>query len=292
MRVSGLHLLLTYQCTLECEHCFAWGSPWQSGTMSLQTIRQILNEGRDLGTVKRIYFEGGEPFLYYVTMLKGIEEAAEMGFEVGIVTNSYWATTVADALEWLRPVAGLIQDLSVSSDLYHWNEKLSQQAQHARTAAEQLDIPLGFLTIAQPEDARSEDASSVMYRGRAAEKLADRATLHPWEQFTTCPYEDLRHPGRLHPDPLGYLHICQGISVGNVLQTTLRVLCDDYDPDAHPIVGPLLAGGPAELVRCYNVPHKADYADACHLCYEARKTLRGCFPEVLAPDQMYGVPQG
>jgi hypothetical protein len=292
MRVSGLHLLLTYQCTLECEHCFVWGSPWQSGTMSLQIVRHILHEGRDMGTVKRIYFEGGEPFLYYAVMLKGVEEAVEMGFEAGIVTNSYWATTVEDALEWLRPLAGLIQDLSVSSDLYHWNEALSRQAQHARAAAEQLGIPLGFLSIAQPEDAETEGASSVMYRGRAAEKLVARARLHPWEQFTTCPYEDLRHPGRLHPDPLGYLHICQGISVGNVLQTPLRAICDGYDPDRHPIAGPLLAGGPAELVRCYDVAHKAEYADACHLCYEARKALRARFPEMLAPDQMYGVLDG
>jgi organic radical activating enzyme len=292
MKLTGLHLLLTYQCTLECEHCFAWGSPWQSGTMSLQTIRHILDEASDVGTVKRIYFEGGEPFLYYATMVRGIKEASEMGFEVGIVTNSYWATTVEDAVEWLRPVAGLVQDLSVSSDIYHWNEKLSEQALNARTAAEQLGIPLGFLSIAQPEDVNAAGESSIMYRGRAAEKLVARTSLHPWDGFTTCPYEDLREPGRVHPDPLGYLHICQGISVGNVLQTSLRAICETYDPDAHPIAGPLLAGGPAELVRRYEVPHEEGYADACHLCYETRRALRARFPEVLAPDQMYGVPDG
>ena len=300
MKLTSLHLLLTYQCTLECAHCFAWGSPWQSGTMSLQTVRHILREAYDVGTVTRIYFEGGEPFLYYATMVRGIVEASEMGFEVGIVTNSYWATTVEDAVEWLRPVAGLVQDLSVSSDIYHWNEQVSQQAQNARAAAEQLGIPLGFLSIAQPEDVDAaatvgklpEGESSIMYRGRAAEKLVERTTLHPWEQFATCPYEDLRNPGRLHPDPLGYLHICQGISVGNVLQTPLRAICEDYDPDAHPIAGPLLAGGPVELVRRYDLSHDDAYADACHLCYEARKALREQFPEVLAPDQMYGVPEG
>jgi hypothetical protein len=212
-----------------------------------------------------------------------------MGFETGIVTNSYWATTVEDAVEWLRPVAGLIQDLSVSSDIYHWNEKLSQQAQNARLAAEQLGIPLGFLSVAQPEDT-AEGESSVMYRGRAAAKLVERTALHAWEQFATCPYEDLREPGRLHLDPLGHLHICQGISVGNMLQTSLREICEAYDPDAHPIAGPLLAGGPAALVRHYDVPHAERYADACHLCFEARQTLRATFPDVLAPDQMYGVP--
>jgi MoaA/NifB/PqqE/SkfB family radical SAM enzyme len=291
MKLTGLHLLLTYQCTLECEHCFTWGSPWQGGTMTLQDIRHYLRQARDLGTVGRIYFEGGEPFLYYAAMLRGIREATEMGFETGIVTNSYWATTVEDAIEWLRPVAGLIQDLSVSSDIYHWNEKLSQQAQNARLAAEQLDIPLGYLSVAQPGGA-AEGEASVMYRGRAAAKLVERTVPRAWEQFTTCPYEDLRAPGRLHLDPLGHLHICQGISVGNVLQTSLREICEAYDPDAHPIAGPLLAGGPAALVRHYDVPHEERYADACHLCFEARQALRTTFPDVLAPDQMYCVLDG
>jgi hypothetical protein len=80
--------------------------------------------------------------------------------------------------------------------------------------------------------------------------------------------------------------------VGNVLQTSLRAICETYDPDAHPIAGPLLAGGPVELVRRYEVPHEEAYAGACHLCYEARRALRARFPEVLAPDQMYGVPDG
>jgi hypothetical protein len=39
----------------------------------------------------------------------------------------------------------------------------------------------------------------------------------------------------------------------------------------------------------YNLPHSDFYADACHLCYEARITLRERFPQVLKPDQMYGV---
>ncbi len=52
LRLSGLHLLLTYQCNLECDHCFVWGSPWQSGTMTPGTIREILRQAGDLGTVE------------------------------------------------------------------------------------------------------------------------------------------------------------------------------------------------------------------------------------------------
>ena len=111
MKLSGLHLLLTFQCTFECDHCFVWGSPWQTGTMMLEDIRHIVREAQDLGTVMSMYFEGGEPFLYYATLLAGVRLAKDAGFEVGIVSNSYWATSVDDALEWLRPFAGLIDDL-------------------------------------------------------------------------------------------------------------------------------------------------------------------------------------
>ena len=51
MRLTGLHLLLTYQCTFECDHCFVWGSPWQPGTMTVDAIDEILRQAQDLGTV-------------------------------------------------------------------------------------------------------------------------------------------------------------------------------------------------------------------------------------------------
>src|SRR3972149_855841 len=117
MKLSGLHILLTYQCTLECDHCFVWGSPWQSGTLTLENLRRILQQAADLGTIESIYFEGGEPFLYYALLLNSVREAASLGFRVGIVSSGYWATSVPDALECLKPMAGLLHDLSVSSDL-------------------------------------------------------------------------------------------------------------------------------------------------------------------------------
>ncbi len=296
VKLNGLHLLLTYQCTFECDHCFAWGSPWQNGTMTLECIRQIIEQADELGGVSRFYFEGGEPFMYYATLVKGIEMAGQAGYQVGVVSNAYWATSLEDAIEWLRPLAPWVQDLTVSSDLFHYSEKISQQARYAAAAAGVLGIPIGTICIAQPqEDARAasgqlpEGESKVMYRGRAAYKLAGKTTLLPWDQFHTCPYEDLSEPGRVHVDPLGNLHVCQGISIGNLYQKRLKEICSAYDPQANPVTGPLLDEGPAGLVRRYKLPHADGYADACHLCYSARLVLRSRFPEVLTPDQMYGI---
>src|SRR5574340_1140983 len=272
MKLSGLHILLTYQCTYECDHCFVWGGPWQRGVLTVEQIEQILQQARTAG-VESIYFEGGEPFLYYAVLVKSVRMASGMGFSVGVVSNAYWATSVADAAEWLQPFAGRLSDLTVSSDLYHCEKCLGENPQNALAAAKWMNIPTGMISIAQPggeqpdeaapqTHGQIEDQGAVMYRGRAAVALTPRAARHPWQEFTTCPHEDLREPGRIHLDPLGNLHICQGIVVGNVFKKPLKEICDRYDADAHPVCGPLLSGGPVELVSEYNRPHEPAYADA------------------------------
>jgi hypothetical protein len=77
--------------------------------------------------------------------------------------------------------------------------------------------------------------------------------------------------------------------MGNMFERPLAEIVEAYEAADNPIAGPLAAGGPAELVRVYDVPHAPAYADACHLCYTAREHLRPRFPEVLRPDAMYGV---
>jgi MoaA/NifB/PqqE/SkfB family radical SAM enzyme len=299
--LTGLHILLTYQCTFECDHCFVWGSPWQVGTLSLPQIRNVLEQARDMKSIREIYFEGGEPFMYYATLVKAVEEADRMGFEVGIVSNAYWAISQEDAIEWLKPFRGRLADLSISSDLFHYDESYSIQIQNAEAAAKFLDIPYGVIRVASLETngrndsygviqhVTANDSSSVMYRGRAAIKLADVAPKYPWEKFQSCPYEDLLSPGRIHLDPLGNLHICQGISIGNLFEQSLGVIWKNYSPTNHPIIGPLVEGGPAELARRYSTLNLVEFADACHLCYITRSLLRPRFPTILLPDQMYGI---
>ena len=299
MKLVGLHLLQTYQCTFECDHCFVWGSPWQSGAMNLDQIEAILEQAQEYPAIEWIYFEGGEPFLYYATLLRGVQRAAEMGFNVGIVTNSYWALSEHDALIWLSPFKGLLQEISISSDRYHYDEKISQQAMNARLAAEKLDIPVGFISIAEVSDQDVSQStgqlpqgeSGVVYRGRAAVKLSPQALEKgSWDTFVECPLEDFENPGRVHIDPFGNIHACQGIAIGNLFEVPLKELWSRFQPMKNPILRPLIRGGPAELVKEFNVPHEDRYADACHLCYETRLHLRDEFPDILIPDQMYGVP--
>lgn len=296
MELHGLHILLTYQCNLECDHCFVFGSTRQSGTFTFRRLDDALVQAKSMPGCEWIYFEGGEPFLFYPLLRHGVETAHDMGFKVGIVSNGYWALTEWDAEEWLRPFSGLVHDLSISSDLYHWSEQCFRLAKNAERAAQNLGIPAGVIAIAQPEEYAigatgqlPEGESKVMYRGRAAENLAAKTPGEKWETYQACPHEDLKDPGRVHLDPLGNVHLCQGISIGNLWKTPLKDICDSYHPEKHPIAGPILAGGPAELARQMDWKPSKRYADACHLCFETRKAVRPRFPEILGPDQMYEV---
>jgi len=295
--LSQLHLLLTGECKYECDHCFVWSGPGQGNTMNREIIGHILDQAEDLGTIEWIYFEGGEPFLFFELLLWGVQQAHQRGFRVGVVSNAYWAEDGEKAMETLRPFAGLVEDLSISHDAYHGSGEEPGNTTIARRAAEDLGIPVDYISVSGPDSADSRttrpqlsaDDTTVCYRGRAAEKLAPLIRHQPWDRFTACPWEDLRQPERVHVDSMGNLLICQGLSIGNLLEVPLKQIMGNYDPDTHPIIGPLLNGGPAALVKQFALDHEQNYADACHLCYLSRSKLRGKFPDILTPGQMYGM---
>lgn len=294
-----LHLLLTYRCTMECDHCFVWGSPDQPGVMTLEQVRRIFDQGQALDSVEAACFEGGEPFLYYGLLLEAVRQAHTRGWRTEAISNAYWATSVEDALLSLRPLAEAgLNDLLVSEDAYHGSSEEAFPA-NAAAAADQLGIGKGVIAIREaatsvdaPSSAKGEaiKGGAVRFRGRAAVRLTAGLPQRPWQDLTTCPHEELVSPLRVHIDPLGYVHLCQGLVIGNLFRTPLPEMLAAYAPERHPICGPLLSGGLAALARTHALPHADSYVDECHMCYELRDRLRARFPEQLAPEQMYGVP--
>jgi hypothetical protein len=130
-----------------------------------------------------------------------------------------------------------------------------------------------------------------MFKGRAVEKLTEGLPRRAWNELRKCPYEDLQSPSRVHVDQYGHVHICQGLSIGNMWQRPLSELVLEYSADSHPICGPLVTGGPARLAIQYNVAHEEEYVDECHFCFLVRRALIDRFPEYLAPRQVYGLEE-
>jgi len=298
--LKGIHFLLSYKCDSECDHCFVYSSPQAKGTFTLDQIKRVFDELAKIKTIERVYFEGGEPFLFYPLMYEGIRIASSLGIKTGIVTNAYWATSEGDAELWLKPLHDLgVSDISISDDEFHYEDKETSPAKHALNAARKLGISCGSIGIDKPtveegidkEQAKGKPVigGGVMFRGRAIEKLIEGLPRRPWEKFTECPYEDLRNPNRVHLDAYGNIHLCQGLSMGNMWAVPLSKIVKQYDADSHPICRPLINGGPALLAKEYDVQHEDKYVDACHMCYLVRLALLDRFPQYLAPKSVYGL---
>jgi hypothetical protein len=300
--LTGVHLLLSYKCDSECDHCFVYSSPRAKGTFTLSQMKQVFEELATIKTLESVYFEGGEPFLFYPLMVEGVRIARDMGFKAGIVTNAYWATTDEDAELWLRSLRDLgLADLSISADAFHHEDRDTAPARNALLAAGRLGMPSASICIDSPTTEGALDneqevgepvvGGSTMFRGRAVEKLAGGLPRRPWEEFTQCPYEDLRDPKRVHLDAYGNVHLCQGLSMGNMWETPLSQIVQQYDADSHPVCRPLADGGPALLAREYDVRHDDAYVDACHMCYLVRLALLDRFPQYLGPRLVYGLEE-
>ncbi|MFX1354196.1 MAG: radical SAM protein [Promethearchaeota archaeon] len=298
--LNGIHFLLTYMCNYECDHCFLYCGPNSQGTLTMDQIEHVLDEADKIDSMEWIYFEGGEPFLYYPLMIEGIKKAKERGYKVGVVTNSYWATCVRDAEIWLKNIKQYdIKDFTVSDDEFHFGTETENLSKIARKAATNLGLPVGEISINEPtveygiekehEKGTPVIGGGAMFRGRAIDTLIKDLPQRSWKEMKKCPYEDLEGLGRVHVDSYGNTQICQGLSIGNFWKTPLSDIIKEYDPQSHPIINLLIKGGPAELIKKYEIEHEETYVDECHLCFLARKMIIDKFPQYLGPKQVYGI---
>jgi len=298
--LTGIHFILTYTCNSECDHCFLYCSPRSQGTFTINQVTEVLDEALKIGSVDWVYFEGGEPFLYFPLLNESIWRAGERGFKAGVVTNAYGAISEEDAELWLRPLAESgLSFLNISNDTFHYGEDPENPATFAVSVAERLGVETSPICIEPPRvpDQSSSDedkgrpiiGGGVKFRGRAVDKLSEDLPLRSWNELRECPYEDLESPSRVHVDSFGNVQICQGISIGNMWEMPLSELIKNYHPDSHPICGPLIRGGPAELAKALCVKPEAGYIDECHLCYSTRRTKINNYADYLTPRQVYGL---
>ena len=297
--LTGIHFLLTYKCLYECDHCFLYCGPNLEGTFTIDQVEKAIVQGIEAG-IDTIYVEGGEPFLFYPLMIETLRLAKTLHLKTGIVTNCYWATSERDAEIWLRPIIEIgLDDLSVSDDEFHSDDPEHSPAKIAFKAAKRLGLPVESICIEKPialprgsvKKGEPVIGGDVIFKGRAVDKLTEGLPRRRFDCFTECPHEELAAPGRIHLDPQGNVFVCQGLSIGNIWQKPLAQIMKEYRPEKHPIIGPLLKGGPAELARIFGLPEGEDYVDHCHLCYLIRKKLIDQFPDYLCPKQVYGLAQ-
>jgi len=182
--LTQVHLLLTYMCNSECDHCFVYCSPAAKGTFTLSRLRQVIDDAATVETMEWVYFEGGEPFLFYPLMVEGMRLVRDNGLRIGTVTNAYWATCEGDAELWLQPLIQLgVADVSISDDPYHYEKRDDNPARRAVAAAMRMGMPAKVISIEKPSVGAAGKrpqgkgmpivGGNTRFRGRAAEKLAE-----------------------------------------------------------------------------------------------------------------------
>ncbi len=296
--MKAVHLLLTLKCLFECDHCFLFCGPEQKEVYSRKFLEEVIEQVGDMRGLEWIFFEGGEPFLYYPLLLAGIERAACRGLKTGLVTNGYW-TVNEDADMWLEPLmeAGL-SSISISSGDFH-SDYMGRSANEEgmrislERTADRLGLDISFLETVKPrlDEEGGLENGGVMFRGRAAEKLTEGLPPRPPQELDECPWEDLEDPDRVHIDPSGRVHLCQGLIIGKVNESTLSDVFVSYSPKDHPLIAPLLKGGPLALAEELQYDIGEGYVDACHFCFELRRDLvvAGRFRRYLNPAEVYGL---
>jgi len=297
--LTKLHILLTYNCSLKCKHCYVYSSQRAAGKISLSQISYILNEALQILGVSWIYFGGGEPFTQYPMLLKAVQRARKKGFEVGVSTNGYFARNVDTGIRFLRPLAEMgVKNLRISNDNLHYKKPETSPAKHTLEAAAKLGLPTTLVRVSFPGESQSyQDGGEIatmvidkrlMFTGRAAETISDWKPDNDWRGFEVCPRKDLGDPDELYIDAYGYVQICPGIAIGNICEKPLHAIIKGFIPFEHDLIRYLLRQGPAGVIRNFNLQSTKKFVEPCHCCYSVRGELIDRFPEIIAPRHVYG----
>lgn len=291
MHLTALHIVLTYQCLFECGHCFIWGSPTESGIFHLDRLDAILDQATALGTIEALCYEGGETFVYYPILIAAVRHAAARRFRTAVITNGYWANSAEQARMWL----GRLVDAGLQQIFFVADSRSGAALEMATHTGLVVAQEMGLATSIIGADARAVGEQSgagpagwpQLACGRVA-LAAGNSAPRAWQTFTACPYGELASPGHVHVDPLGDVHLCRGLILGNLFECPLDSLAAHYAPERDPILGPLLAGGPAALVARYGLQPDPVYADPCQLCRHGQALFRSRFPAGLAETPAIG----
>jgi len=188
----------TLHCNLTCDHCNVESSPHRKERLDVSQVRTVLAVGARAGK-RHVTFSGGEVFLYYRDLVACVAAASELGYEVDVETNAFWARTQPEAVRRLQPVARAgLSGICLSTDAYHARYYPTMRSVNAARAARSLDLLVEMNFCPSPDqelDAHVigvlEEAgepyirNQLLNRGRGR-SLIGLTTLHGVDELRDC----------------------------------------------------------------------------------------------------------
>lgn len=118
VKLKGLDIILTYECTGRCAHCCYRAGQGRDETMSMAEVEGYLATVADQ-SLKWVLLFGGEPFLCYDLLRASVALAAQLA-GVLVFTNGYWATDPDTARRLLAGLLAASPDcILFSVDAFH-----------------------------------------------------------------------------------------------------------------------------------------------------------------------------
>ena len=310
-------LLMTYACTIACDHCCFSGSPRQPDVaVSVDDAVRWLGQLHQLDRL--VHIAGGEPFRYWDRLRDVVRAAGAQGVAPHFVeSNGSWCASDAvtrERFEELRRHG--VRWMYISTDCYHLKhvpvERVARGVRiaeevfgHATTMGKDApeDLERRAVLARDPEQmARYVAEHPPKLLGRAAKVLAKHVPLRPLSEFDldmgwgrdpdhTC------NPGwdplwEIHVDPYGNLQTNCGVLLGNAHDVPITELTQTWH-QRNPILRDFSTHSVAWLLEAatrYGFEPAREYPQKCCLCGTLRAFLRQrdeAFRAVFGPDEVY-----
>jgi sulfatase maturation enzyme AslB (radical SAM superfamily) len=319
MNLTGITWLTTYNCNLNCEHCF-FNVRGDKKYMEPDLVEAVFDSlGNDHGMFWQ-HLSGGEIFIDSGRLMN-ILEIIHKNFQknIGLSTNGFWAKKrdqAAAILDQLKERG--VNGIAVSMDYYHskWldgsipegllkmiSEKDFQTHSYAMGAVLQEEV--------EGADAVNISYSDHFYKNTDLRKCPQAPTKVrsigrgayiniPKQQYVPegkC--TDLSeclgkrspfNPAMVWIDCYGNVMVCYGIIIGNLYKKEMKQILAEYNQYENDIVNRLIEGGPRNLFLLAQEKgwqHTGYFFDKCDMCFQSRKYLKDFFPDTLGPDECY-----
>ncbi|MFX0180409.1 MAG: radical SAM protein [Candidatus Hodarchaeota archaeon] len=309
-------LILSYKCSGECKHCMYFGSPkWNANWMDEKKLEKMLRilanlitpspyGSKNVSLNNGLHFTGGEPFLNFNLLLKGIELSKELNIpSVFVETNCFWCTDDDLTRERLlelkqKGMNGILISVNpfileyVPFDRTERAIRISQEIFESNVMIYQIYYYLQFKMLNIQNTLPIEDylkrisiydlkrKVELFRMGRAAFKLQSLYEKLPIDYFLNenCSIELVRgwhcHFDNFENYMPGY---CGGLSWGNI-ENIEKLSREGINLENFPILDALTTGKIEDLYNfaVSNFDYKKlkdGYISKCHLCFDIRRKI-------------------
>jgi len=314
--ISG-GLFLSYKCNATCKHCIYASSPkWESDWISLKEMERMLTvfAGRIMPSPygpngvsfnHGLHFTGGEPFLNFALLLKGVKIAHKLGIpSLFAETNAFWCRDDEETTEKMQQLkdAGLVgilvsvnpftletvpfertaRAIRIGSDVFGQGLMVYQNDYFVQFSRLGISGRMPLQEYIRKVGLREATSRiELLPIGRAVYALNDWYRKHPASVFfgSDCSAELSRNYHN-HWDNYGNVlpGFCAGIALGNLQEQPL-LYEDGLDlENDYPLLKILFKNGVGGLFKFVQDEFgyqalESGYVSQCHLCVDIRTQI-------------------